>query len=317
MNKIINLSNKNLFKKYNHDLINEIIDCLDYFIKKDVAPSSATKDYWITKNIDMNRYIPLLKVKDNLFLVFHEYIYLFYPDQNNYIRACCLDMFSKSLNKSLEDILNLVSKHPSQPDLDKVLIKKIISNGLIPKGSPKVLQKITNDYIKMLNEAKFPVVNEKIINDMIIKNSSVSQFWYMYGTLAALLENEGYGFDPEVNAFYAALERYKKNISNEDNNLYPLLSHLYQEFSSDHDWAKYHGDNLPALFSNSIRKSDTYGGMFFGEAVLENVEETWRWFPEDKPIINKKRIEDFNQYKKLISSNAGLCIGEFIEGKYY
>ena len=188
----------------------------------------------------MNEYTPLLKVRNNLFLVFHEYIYLFYPDQNNYIRACCLDMFSKYLKKSLEDILTLVSKHPSQPDLDKVLIKKIISNGLIPKGSPKVLQKITNDYIKMLKEAKFPVINEKIINDMIIKNSSVSQFWYIYGTLAALIENENYAFDPEVNAFYAALERYKKNISDADNNLYPLLSHLYKEFSIYNDWTKHH-----------------------------------------------------------------------------
>ena len=71
MNKIINLSNKNLFKKYNHDLINEMIDCLDYFIKKDVAPDSEKKDCRSTKNIYMNEYTPLLKVRNNLFLVFH------------------------------------------------------------------------------------------------------------------------------------------------------------------------------------------------------------------------------------------------------
>ena len=246
-------------------------------------------------------------------MLMHEYGY-FMENDSNHMKAFTLHAFATSMGLEFSDLLDVFALHPSKPSI-KGLSKLTDEFQGIEK---QVKADMVRDYIAMQKEAYFPLINE---DNILTANSkgylgSIAEFWHTYGALAyTLSENEVSEIRPPT-FFLAGLERFKENISDDENILYPLVTYLYNKMADNKDfrdeWEGYfdeYNETLTADPSLKVYSEVGYSALVFADAVI-------------RPLYGRRggvtstyenREADFKEFLESDAEN----IGKFIRKKYY
>lgn len=258
------------------------------------------------------------EISRSFHLIFHEYLFLIYPDQSDCMRAVYFMMFNELLNKEDIDLVELASLHPSKPNTNN-LIKHIKKNKFTFQGAPKnVQQELIDDYIAMMKEARLPIIDEEKIHHMVTKGSSISQFWHIYGAMAFLLSRKDTEYFSEQISFSCALDRYKK-VTNDEDKVFNLLSYLCDEFANDKNWLKYNISERYTDLDNAMYDRG-YSGITYAESLMNSNNSYNNYDYFDSFVYstpkNKTRREDLRQFidSRFKYKNN---ISNYIKEKYY
>ena len=183
------------------------------------------------------------KHEDVFYYLLNMYVSFYWHVDDEHLRLLTIKSFegySKQYMKtplSFNEIKALIKKHWRKPSVTGLTEKNI---NLFPKTAGNYYKDMVEDYIAMMHELEIPVVNEEKIHDIKNRGMAFQDFWWLYCTMARNLETRHWKDD----LFTIGLDRFKEKVGGTSDILFPMLSILFDHYSSNEAWVKkMMGDN--------------------------------------------------------------------------
>ena len=183
--------------------------------------------------------------EDVFYHLLNMYVSLYWEVDDEHLRLLTIKSFEDYSQKyhktplSFNEIKTLIKKHWRKPKVSGLTEKKV---NLFPKTAGNYYKDMVEDYIAMMHELELPVVNEEKIHDIKNRGMAFQDFWWLYCTMAKALREPNQWYEPDL--FTIGLGRFKEKVGGTSDILFPMLSILFDHYSSNEAWVKkMMGDN--------------------------------------------------------------------------
>ena len=276
--------------------------------------------------------------KDAVYFLLHSYIIFRWHEDSKFQKYINLENYLKWFAKhqkriDFNELKALIKKHPA--NVSVVGLTKKTQQDLFPMTVGKWKTELVKDYIKLAKEdLKLPIDEERVL-DMANRSFSFEDFWYMYGSMnLPLYEYYSDGASHERNIFLSALDRFRENVSDDEEVVMKILMVLFNDYANNKDWKDkqteldleegeglFHASDIGAMKHGygAIRFAER---MYHGTTIMDGTTETGTMLH----FRGKEELQDefMNAWESVLHDWNDYCkndddktFGTYIKEKYF